>query len=222
MKTATCILVFSFQTTFTIGQKASDCNWLSENGTVETPIKIFRLSQYRPLAVSGTEEKKGNAILYSGFVLYQCGKKTAINEWDGTQTCTIQQNKDSLIAQELYSIPNGKNFSVKQLPFYVTKYYFKDNQIIGVSFYSNDLRKYTNKEINQVLVNFEKIKEPISNFDDYLVAVNRLFWAFVCGSKKADNYLAVLKKKYGTFDGAVAEEFDMLITTYENYKQQKK
>jgi hypothetical protein len=222
MKILICILLFSFVTTFAIGQENNNCGWISENGTIETPIKIFQLTRSKSIAISGIAEKKGHQILYSAFVLYQCGKRTAINEWDGTQTCTIKQNKDSLIVEELYGIPNGKNLSVKWLPFYVSKYYFRNNIVTGTSFYRNDLRKYTGEEIDRVLRNFEQIKDAASNFDDYLLAVNRLFWAFVSGSKKADTYLTQLKKKYGTFDGAVGEEFDALITTYWNYKHQRK
>ena len=218
MKTFIYTLFFILLTNITLGQSGSNCEWTFENGMTFEAINTFEITKSKTLAVYGNHKKEKNKLTYSDFVLYQCGDSTVISEWDGTQTCTIKQDKDTLIIQELYPIPNGQNFSVNWLEFYVTKYYLKGNKIENTTYFRNDLKKYSSLEIKQLLKQFESQKEPILNYDNYLIAINRLFWAYVSGSKRAETYLEKLRNKYRTFDGAISEDFDNLIMTFENYK----
>lgn len=221
MKILLYTVLFCLLESVSFGQTIN-CICKLQNETIVKPIKVFHLTKTKSIAVCGTSEPKNGKIEYSEFSLHQCGLTKIINEWDGTQTCTIKQNKDTLIVQEFYGIPNGERFSVKWREFYVYKYYFKGNRLIDTLFFRDDLKKYTNKEIQIALFNFEKIQGPITKSDKYLIAVNRLFWAYVSGSKKAEKHLLNLKKKYGTFDGAVSEDFDRIIMTFQYYKELQK
>ena len=221
LKTPIIIIIFCLFKSFGFGQTA-DCVCKNQNKTVAKPSKVFRLTQSKSIAVCGFTEIRNGKAEYSEFSLHQCGQSKIINEWDGTQTCTIIQNKDTLIVQELYAIPNEKRLSVKWREFYVTKYYFKKNKLIDTSYFRNDLKKYNSKEIQTALTNFNTIKDSVTNFDNYLFAIKQLFWAYVSGSKKAERHLLNLRKNYGKFDGGNSEEFDSLIMTFENYRDRQK
>jgi hypothetical protein len=160
-------------------------------------------------------------MIYSAFVLYQCGEPNSLYEGDATCSYTIRHVKDTLIVQQFHGIPNGKHMAVRWQAFYVTKFYFKKGQLYQTSYYRTDLKKYTNAQRAQVISAYEKMEEPLMNDDKFLLMVNRLFWAFVSGSRQAEDCLNRLKVKYGNLDGAIGEEFDDLMMTYEDYKQRK-
>lgn len=221
MKQSFIIILFSLFNSFCIGQIAN-CVCKNKNKTVSKPFKLFRLSQSKSIAVCGSSKIRNGKTEYSAFSLHKYGQTKIINEWEATQTCTIIQNKDTLIVQELFAIPNGKKFSFHWREFYISKYYFKKNKLIDTSYFRNDLKKYNSKEIQTVLSNFNKIKDSVTNFDNYLVAINQLFWAYVSGSKNAEKQLLSLRKNYGKFDGGNSEEFDSLIMTFEDYRERRK
>ncbi len=217
MKLLLSFLSCSLLQNISFGQTV-DCLCRMDNESFVKPLKVFRLTN--SIAVCGSSERKNGKIEYSDFFLQNCSTNQRIGQWDGTQTCTISQIKDTLIVQEFYPIPNGKLLSVEWRAFFVTKYYFKHNQIIDTAYFRTDLRKYNQHEIQSAIINFKKQQDSISNFDDYLLAINQLFWAYVSGSSVAEQYLIHLEKLYGTFDGGNSEAFDHLIGTFQNYKHQ--
>jgi len=89
------------------------------------------------------------------------------------------------------------------------------------SFYKQNLKKYSQKEIEEVLLDYSKTNDNGENMDAYLISVNQLFWAYYSGSKEAEKELEKLGSKYQTYDGAISEEFDTYIATYKHYKLTK-
>jgi hypothetical protein len=80
------------------------------------------------------------------------------------------------------------------------------------------LRKYSSAEIKKVLLEYRNTKKEY-NSEKVLAISNKLFWAYVSGSKKADEYLNEVKKKFGPFDGAVSEGHSEIQAHYKLYKQ---
>ena len=215
MKTLITILFTLFVFSSLVGQ---NCNCPTNNiSGADKPSKVFKFSNGKTLGLCGGSETKNKEKVYSEFIIFKCGLDTSILEFDGTQSCTVEQNKDTLIIQEFYNIANNKNLTLKWTKFYVTKLYWKSKKLIRESYYKKDLTKYTSVEIENVLKEFKASNKRFSG-DKILLLGHRLFWAYVSDSKLAGQYLEKLEDKFGGFDGAIAEEYEDLIATYQHYK----
>lgn len=194
-----------------IAENESDCNCKNAN-------QIFEFKNGSKIALCGKQDEEND---YSEFVISDCKKDSIIENWtnDATVSSKITFINDTLIVEELYGIPNGKNKEVQWLPFYTKKYYYFQNKLTNSIYYRKNLKKYSLKEIEEVLNDFQKMSDKDDNMDEYLKVVNQLFWAYYSGSQKAEKQLEKLKSKYHKFDGGVSEEFDSYIATYEHYKQ---
>ena len=217
MKAIIKIVFFLLLTLKVVGQTNENCSWTFETGITVSASSIFHLTKTHSIALCGSVDTIRNKQIYSNIVLFECGKKDKIIESDGASIFTIKQKKDTLIVQEFYAIPNQINQEVKWQEFYVTKYFFRNDSVRSISGYRKDLKKYTSKQIEKVLTEFKEAEKHLDKFDNYLLCVNKVFWAYVSGSQSAKLILDELTKKYGMFDGAIAEEFDALIMTYDDY-----
>jgi hypothetical protein len=196
-----------------IEETESICNCKNGNQT-------FDFKNGNKIALYG-EPSEDNS--YSEFVISDCKNDSILEDWtdDATVSSIINFKNDTLTIEELYGIPNGKNQEVHWLPFYTTKYYYFQNKLTKSEYYKTNLRKYSQKEIEEVLTNFRKTSENDENLDAYLKSVNQLFWAYYSGSQEAELQLDKIKSKYGAYDGGISEEFDSYIATYEHYKRIK-
>jgi len=79
------------------------------------------------------------------------------------------------------------------------------------------LPKYSPTQIKIVISQYKKLTKQAGG-DSTLVVAHRFFWAYVSGSKEAANHLNTFEKRFGPFDGAIAEEFDDLWAAYKLYK----
>ncbi len=180
--------------------------------------QTFDFKNGNKIALCGEANEENS---YSEFIISVCKNDSILEDWtnDATVSSKINFNNDTLAIEELYGIPNGKNKEVQWLPFYITKYYYVQNIMTKSSYYKKSLKKYSQKEIDEVLTNFYKTSDKGENMDEHLKAVNQLFWAYYSGSQEAEKQLDKLKSKYQTYDGGVSEEFDTYIATYENFKK---
>jgi len=201
----------SFTIESTIEETELICNCNNAN-------QIFNFKNGSKIALCGEPNEEN---IYSEFIIFSCINDSILQDWtnDATVSSRINFKNDTLIIEELYGIPNGINKEVQWLPFYRNKYFYFQNKLIKTDDYKMSHRKYSPKEIEEVLTNFRKTSDKGENMDDYLKAVNQLFWAYYSGSQEAENQLEKLKSKYQTYDGGVSEEFDTYIATYEHYKK---
>jgi len=70
------------------------------------PDEFFDLGGGRKIALSGFVKKTKKDTTGSEFVLYQCGHKDIIEEWDD-RDCKISQYNDTLIITETGGLPVG-------------------------------------------------------------------------------------------------------------------
>ncbi len=219
MKTLISIIAFFF---ISYSSFAQNCKCTKDNiAGKEKPEKVYKFSNGKYIGLCGTAETNNKEKNYTEFEIHTCGADTSILVIEATQTCSIDQIKDTLLIQEYFDIANGKNLSGKWTRFYVTKIYWKGKKIVKENYFKKDLKKYTKAEIDKVLKDYITT-EKSTNFDKILLLGHRLFWAYVSGSKKAGKYLDNFYKKYEVFDGAISEEYSDIIETYELYKTMNK
>ncbi len=194
-------------------ENESSCNCKNANLT-------FDFKNGAKIALCGEPDEENS---YSEHILYDCKKDSTLEDLtgDGTVSYKINFKNDTLYVEELYGVPNGKNKEEQWLPFYTTKYYYDEEKLKKSSSYKKNLKKYSPKEIEEVLTDFKKTNDNGANMDAYLKAINQLFWAYYSGSIEAEKELDKLKSKYHTYDGGVSEEFDTYIATYLHYKKIK-
>ncbi len=70
---------------------------------------------------------------------------------------------------------------------------------------NTQIKKYSQDEIQSVLKTYETAKSGLA--DSKMEIANQLFIATISGNKKARQYFKEFKTKFGTLDGAFAEEY---------------
>jgi len=199
--------------------KSQNCNCPQDKMLPKygSTVRVFSFSSSIKLGICGYHKVVGKDTAYSEFCLFQCGFNKVIDEWDATQICRINQVRDTLFVKELKGLPVGKNMEAKWAPFYINKYYFTNGVLKQETFYRKDLKNYSDLQIHEVLDEYKKLKKD-GNYEHLLLVANRLFWAYVSGSKEAEAKLMTMEQKFGPFDGAIAEDWKDLLATYEHWK----
>ncbi len=180
------------------------------------PIKVFTFKHNKQIGVCGYHELKNKITTYSEFVCYECGKNKIIDMWDATEDCIIEKKGDTLYIKQVYELPIGRNFEDVPTPFHIYKLYYSHNEITEECFYRKDIPLYTKKQIEEVINRFYHLKKENSEVN--LNEGYMLFWAFVSGSKEAENCFKQMETKYGPYDGVIKELWNFIFYTYNNYK----
>jgi hypothetical protein len=184
------------------------CDCPSNYSTGSDPETTFHLTNGKEITLCGYAETKDNEKLYSEFVLAECGQDKVIDFWDALTVCRIKTDKDTLIIEELKNLPTGDSFAFKTTVWRIEKLYFKSDQIQRESRVNRKIKKYSQKEISSVLREVEALSRKLSY--DNMDLVNKLFVAAISGDNTARKYLTD-KARFGTMDGAFAEDYDELI-----------
>jgi len=168
----------------------------------------FHLSNRKTIVLCGFKNTDTKPITFSEFVLSVCGQNKIIDFWDSEQTCRLKVVKDTLLVQELQNLPNGKNFKTQEAIWTIEKIYFNGQKLVRKLAVNRQIRKYSQNEIQTVLKNYETAKRGLD--ENKMLIANKLFIATISGDKKARQYFEEFKNKFGTLDGAFAEEYSDL------------
>lgn len=212
---ATLIILFSSEA------NAQKCNCFKKFGNGEiidlgSVKKNFTFSNKKNVAVCGDMEvQKGDTIYSEGFLSF-CDENKIIEEWGALDPCKIRKINDTIFVETLCWLPIGKNYKTVSVPFYSRKYFFYKDSVYSTNYIIN-YRKYSKKQILQILQQYKKITK--GNSDYTITVANRLFWSCVSGSKKAEELLLSLPIKFKDFDGAYAEDFDDIVGNYKLWKK---
>ncbi|WP_276133616.1 hypothetical protein [Polluticoccus soli] len=209
------LLFFILFSGYVRGQQNCICPSGTIIGNVTKPAKTFSFNGGTIVMCGGYTE---NGNVFSEFLLYDCRTEKIIGEWDATQSCTLVKSNDTLIVSTLRNWPIGKNYEFNTVPFYISKLYYEGNTIKELDYYLSNHRRYSDKEIQRVITNYQNYK-PGNNSDTTINFAYLLFWSYVSGSKKAEQYLNTLESRCGPFDGAISEEWNEIIMTYAHYKE---
>lgn len=180
------------------------------------PERMFTLSNGNLIGLCGDLEKAGRDTIYSEVILYHCGEEGFFRDWDGIKTCKIYQDHDTIVVQQLFSLPLGEKMQLITTTFKTEKYFYRGSGFLVNSSYRTDLPKYTPPQITDVLAQYAKLTR--GNYDNILQVERRLFWAYVSGSAEAGNDLASFSKKFGPFIGDKSDEFDEVHGLYWSWK----
>ncbi len=217
MRQSLIIISLSLIVQLSLGQtKNCDCPSKGFNQSGKSD-QTFSFKNGRTVGVCGFIEQEGMDTTYSEFILFECGQGQIHKQWDATQSCKISTKNDTLLVHELYVLAIDKNLQNKLVPFYTTKYYFDNSSLCSRSFFRNDLPKYSTTQVETAIKQYGLLTNQTSG-DSTLLVAHQLFWAYVSGSKEAAKLLDSFEKRFGPFDGAIAEEFHDLWSTYQRYK----
>ena len=165
----------------------------------------FYLSNGRTIVLCGYKNSDSKPTTFSEFVLTVCGQDTIIDFWGAVQTCRLKVNKDTLLVDQLQNWPTGTNFKFQETVWTTEKIYFSGQKIVRKRVVNRRIRKYNQNEIQSVLKTFETATPGLD--DSKMEIANKLFIATISGDKKARQYFKEFKNKFGTLDGAFAEEY---------------
>ena len=168
----------------------------------------FYLSNGRTIVLCGYKNPESKPTTYSEFVLAACGQDTIIDFWGAALTCRLRVNKDTLLVDQLHNLPTGENFNYRKTVWTTEKIYFSGQRVVRKLEVNRQIRKYTKAEIQTVLKSYESAKPKLD--DSKMEIANKLFIAIISGDKIARQYFKDFKTKFGTLDGAFAEEYNDL------------
>ena len=192
----------------------TDCKCPPNKFSDPEPRAIFTLTNGKSIVLCGYVESKDNEKLFSEFVLAECGQDNIIDFWDALTVCRIKTNKDTLIIEELKNLPTGENFAFIPTVWTIEKLYFSVH-IERESQVNRKIKKYNKQEIKTVLNEYDNTSGKLN--DDKMILANKLFMASISGDKTARKYLSEFKTKFGTLDGAFAEDYKELIAMLKNW-----
>ncbi len=202
--------LFCFGTAFS-QHKAPDCNCPKTMYADTRAETGFRLPTGNQIVLCGgkdTQTIKGET-LYAEFVLAVCGNKKIIGFWGATDLCRVKIIKNALVVQTLVDLPVGENRNYQETVWTVEQIHFVKNKPVKELNINTDFPKYTLKQINSTLKEFETAYN--ANTDYTAKLADRLFISTISGSKKARVDLLTFKRKFTTLDGSVAESYDRIM-----------
>jgi hypothetical protein len=185
--------------------------------------RLFSFSNGKTIGLCGSPDTTENRIEYSTAALFECNTKKIIRDWFGYCTITVEYKPDTIIITNSEWLPVGKDFGFKMIKVSYEKVFYKGNKLIISDYYEQSLPKYSSTQINWILNKYKSVKDIYEyriNDSDIAIAY-LLFWAYVSGSYEAETYFKQIEKKYGPFDGAIAEQWDDLWGLYLHYKKHK-
>lgn len=207
MKRAKLMILLTVLTfTTSIGQnQILDCNCPTTQIAGTNADTIFHLPNGKAIVLCGYNHPDSKPPTFSEFSLAVCGQDTIIDFWGALLTCRLRVNHDTLLIQELQNLPTGKNFKFKETVWTTEKIFFSGQKVVRKLDVNRQIRKYNPDEIHIVLNAYETAKPGLD--ESKMELANRLFVAAISGDKKARQYFKAFKSKFGTLDGAFAEEY---------------
>jgi hypothetical protein len=193
-----------------------DCNCPINKFTSTKAETIFPLANGKRIALCGYIENRGKEKLFSEFVLAVCGEDKVIDFWDALTVCRITTHNDTLRIEELKTFPTGDNFKLIPTVWRIEKIYVKNGYVARDNKLNKNINKYRAQEINNVLEEYEKATGKPD--EDKMILASRLFIASLSGDKTSRKYLVDFKTKFGTLDGAFAEEYEELIAMLRSWE----
>lgn len=206
-----CItIIFIFLTLTSVNgqtkKTSCDCPKTQYAGTkVDT---TFYFSNGKTIVLCGYKNPDSKPTTFSEFILAVCSQDTIIDFCGAELTCRVKVNKDTLLIDQLENLPIGINFKFKETVWTTEKIYFNGQKIVRKLIVNRQIRKYNRNEIQLVLKTFETASLGLD--DNKMEIAKKLFIATISGNKKARLYFKEFKNKFGTLDGAFAEEYSDL------------
>jgi len=179
----------------------------------QKPDTTFNLSNGKTIVLCGYKNPDTNPTTFSEFILSVCGQDTIIDFWGAVLTCRLKVQKDTLLVEQLENLPTGKNFQYQETVWTTEKIYFNGQKLIRKLVVNRQIRKYNPDEIQAVLKTYETSKLGLD--ESKMEIADKLFIATISGDKKARNYFKEFNNKFGTLDGAFAEDYKDLTAMLE-------
>ncbi|MTH16314.1 hypothetical protein [Flavobacterium sp. LC2016-01] len=206
------ILIFTFSLLTSIyGQtKKISCDCPKSRYAGTKAEDTFNLSNGQTVVLSGYKDSDSKPTTYSGFILSVCGQNKIIDFWSEVMTYRLKVNKDTLFIDEIQNLPTGKNFKYQETVWTTEKIYFSGQKVVRKLVVNRQIRKYNQNEIQTVLKSYKIAKPELDGIS--MEIANKLFIASISGNKKALQYFKEFETKFGTLDGAFAEEYKDLTS----------
>lgn len=209
----TIILTFLTLTSVYGQTKKTSCDCPKTQFAGTKADTTFYLFNGKTIVLCGYKNPDSKPTTFSEFILAVCGQDTIIDFWGAVMTCRLKVNKDTLLVGQLQNLPTGKNFKFQEAIWTTEKIYFSGQKLVRKLEVNSQIRKYSRDEIQSVLKTYETATLGLD--DSKMEIANKLFIAAISGDKIARQYFKEFINKFGTLDGAFAEEYSDLTAMLE-------
>ena len=207
------IILVSLITQFALAQQSNSClcpaNTMAGTTKDQKPNKTFTFSGGQQIMLCGYEEPDKKEMVYSEFILQECGKDSVIDFWGAVFTGSVNFKNDAILIKETKNLPTGPDRSFVTTCWSIETIWYKNQKLIRKYEINHDIRKYTKAEIAKTLKEFEGGKDNYTG--DLEDVMYRLFIAAISGDATAKKYFSEFKN-FNLTDGAVAEDYKDLTT----------
>lgn len=209
----TIILTFLTLTSVYGQTKKTSCDCPKTQYAGTKADTTFYLSYDKTIVLCGYKNPDNKPTTFSEFILSVCGQDTIIDFWGAVLNCRLKVNKDTLLVEQLQNLPVGTNFKFNETVWSTEKIYFSGQEIVRKFVVNRQIRKYNPDEIQSVLKTYETAEPELD--ESKMEIANKLFIATISGDNNARRYFNEFKNKFGTLDGAFAEEYSGLTAMLE-------
>lgn len=195
-------------------QICDKCAASSYSAPAPEPDTSFTFSNSKKLLICGYPELQGDKIIYSEFVLSECGNDSIIGYWGAVEAYELDYKQDTLLLHKIELLASGENREfVKEK--WLTEYFYYDKDRLQKEKKLNRQIGYSQSQIEQTLQEYENTKwlTQINSSEAYteekMELANRLMLAAASGSKKAESYFKEFDRNFRP-DGAYAEWYNQM------------
>ena len=184
----------------------------------DTKVKAAsHLVNGKTIVLCGYKDTETKPVSFVEFVLFVCGQQKIIGFWDAQTQCRLEVNKDTLLVNQITSLPVGKNFAYEATVWKIDKLYFSGNNVLQKQEVNPGFPVYCANRIASVSSAFESANGGLD--EAKMTLADELFMATISGSNQARKYLIKFKTKFGMLDGHFVEEYDGLISMLKLWDQ---
>ena len=179
----------------------------------QRPDTSFHFSNNKTIILCGYKNPDSKPTTFSEFILSICGQDTIVDFWGAILTCRLKFEQDTLVIEDVRNLPTAIDRKYESTTWTIEKIYFANGRLFRQYTTNRQIRKYSQKEIQQTITEYETANPDLD--DSKMELANRLFISAISGNKKARQYFSDFNTKFGTLDGAYSEEYKDLTSMLE-------
>ncbi len=185
-----------------------DCQCPENIYTSSAPNHTFTFSNDKQIVVCGYGVDEQQPDVLSEFVLAECGVDTVIDFWGAMTICRLGFKQDTLFVQELYELPTGDDFQLREIVWTIEEFSYKGGELMRKKRINRDLKLYDNATIENVLHRYKEADNVLN--EDKMLLADQLFTAALSAHAKAKSAFLDFRRRFPELSGAYLQQYRIL------------
>ncbi|MCL7987130.1 hypothetical protein M8998_04145 [Sphingobacterium sp. lm-10] len=185
-----------------------DCHCPENKYAPSKANQVFTFSNGQKIVACGFVLNHGAFLELSEFVLAECDSDHIIDFWDAMRSCRLSFSRDTLLIEDLYTLPLGDNLQETVIT-WAREYISYDHGVLKRDKAINrNLKLYDQSTIQAVLKAYESTDNILN--DAKMGLLDRLFVAAISNSEEAKVAFMQFRGRFPELDGAYLHQYRIL------------